>query len=113
MAGAGGAAGPVPDVRHQPPGSTEYIYHNYELHSTNAASSMVKAAGYSLQGPGFDSPLQQIFACQEHVQNHMFLYISCMYLVYAWYEQVLDTYVHKHIWRNNMYLNIHCIDNDL
>ena len=27
MAGAGGAAGPAQDVRHQPPGSTEYIYH--------------------------------------------------------------------------------------
>ncbi len=38
MAGAGGAAGPAPDVRHQPPGRTEYIYHNYGPHSTNAAS---------------------------------------------------------------------------
>ena len=25
MAGAGGAAGPAPEVRHQPPGKTEYI----------------------------------------------------------------------------------------
>ena len=48
MAGAGGAASSAQDVRHQPPGSTEYIYHNYELHSTNAASSMFKAVAYSL-----------------------------------------------------------------
>jgi hypothetical protein len=113
MVGAGGAAGHAQDVRHQPPGSTKYIYHNYELHSTNAASSMVKAAGYSLLGPGFNSPLQQIFVCQEHVRNNTCLYISCMYLAYAWHKQVLDTYVHKDIWRNNMYVNIHCIDNDL
>jgi hypothetical protein len=26
MAGAGGVAGPAPDVRHQPPGTTIYIY---------------------------------------------------------------------------------------
>ena len=26
MAGAGGAAGPAPEVRHQPPGTTTYIY---------------------------------------------------------------------------------------
>ncbi len=38
MAGAGGEAGPALDVRHHSPGKTEYIYHNYELHSTNAAS---------------------------------------------------------------------------
>jgi hypothetical protein len=62
MAGAGGAAGPAPDVRHQPPGRTEYIYHNFGTHSINPASSMVKAAGYSVRGPGFDSPLQHIFA---------------------------------------------------
>jgi hypothetical protein len=31
MAGADGAAGPEPDVRHQTPGRTVYIYHNYKL----------------------------------------------------------------------------------
>ena len=113
MTGAGGAAGPAPDVRHQPPGSTEYIYHNYKLHSTNAASSMVKAAGYSVLGHVFYSPPEQIFSFQEHVQNNMFLYIECLYLVYVWQEQVLDTYVRKHICRNNMYVYICYIDNDL
>ena len=37
----------------------------------------------------------------------------CTYLVYVWHDQVLDTYVHKHICRNNMYVYICYIDNDL
>ena len=65
---------------------------------------MVKAAGYFVLGHGFDSPPEQIFSFQEHVQNNMFLYIECLYLVYVWHEQVLDTYVRKHICRNNMYV---------
>ena len=41
---------------------------------------MVKAGGYSVRGLGFESSRQQILACQEHVQNNMFLYISCIYV---------------------------------
>ncbi len=43
MAGAGGAAGPAPEVRHQPPGTTIYIYiyYNYVLCQNNAAGIAV------------------------------------------------------------------------
>ncbi len=42
MAGAGGAAGPALDVRHQPPGTTIYIYCNYGLNHNDAASIVVR-----------------------------------------------------------------------
>ena len=44
MAGAGGSAGPAPDVRHQPPGSTVYIYYTYDSITINTASIVVKPA---------------------------------------------------------------------
>ena len=44
MAGAGGSAGPAPDVRHQPPGSTVFIDYTYDFTSINTASIVVKAA---------------------------------------------------------------------
>ncbi len=43
MAGAGVAAGPAPDVRHQPPGKTIYIYCNYSFYYIIAGSAVVKA----------------------------------------------------------------------
>jgi hypothetical protein len=46
MAGAGGAAGPALDVRHQPPGRTVYIYFICMPYHINAASKVVKAAGH-------------------------------------------------------------------
>ena len=46
MAGAVGAAGPAPDVRHQPPGRTVYMYFICEQCYINAASKVVTAAGY-------------------------------------------------------------------
>ena len=47
MAGAGGVAGPVPDVRHQPTGSALDIYCNYGNHNTDAASTVVMIAWQS------------------------------------------------------------------
>ncbi len=44
MAGAGGAAGPAQDVRHQPPGTTLIIYCNYCYDLKHAAGLAVKAA---------------------------------------------------------------------
>ena len=44
MAGAGGAAGPAPDVRHQPAGTTIHIYCNYVRDFNNAAGIAVKAS---------------------------------------------------------------------
>ena len=35
MAGAGGAAGPVPDICHQPPGKTVIIYCHYDLFTSS------------------------------------------------------------------------------
>ncbi len=46
MAGAGGAAGSALDVRHQPTGRTVYNYFICVNHYINAASKVVKAAGY-------------------------------------------------------------------
>ena len=46
MAGAGGAAGPALDVRHQPPGRTVYMYFICEYCYINAASKVVTAVGY-------------------------------------------------------------------
>ena len=57
MAGAGGAAGPAPDVRHQPPGRTVYICYNCVTCCINAASTVVKVAGYYEGGLRFDSCL--------------------------------------------------------
>ena len=45
MTGAGWAAGPALDVRHQPPGITVYMYFICVIHHINAASKVVKAAG--------------------------------------------------------------------
>ena len=44
MAGAGGAAGPAPDARHQPPGKIVDLYCNYCVLHIDAASTVVKAA---------------------------------------------------------------------
>ena len=75
MAGAGGAAGPAQDVRHQPPGKTVYIYYNCASIIINAARTVVKAFGSFMQGPWFKSPHRQFFAFLEHVQSNMILYI--------------------------------------
>jgi hypothetical protein len=55
MAGAGGAAGPALDVRHQPPGRTVYIYFICMPFHINAASKVVKAAGHYEGGTWFES----------------------------------------------------------
>ena len=55
MAGAGGAAGPVPDVCDQPPGTTLDRYNNYGHHDINAASTVVRAAWRSAQSREFES----------------------------------------------------------
>ena len=81
MAGAGGAAGPAPEVRHQPPGKTEYISHKFACHNINPASSMVKAAGYSVRGHGFDSPPEQIFLFKNKYKTICF----CTSNVRTWY----------------------------
>ncbi len=51
MAGAGGAAGPAPDVRHQPQGDVlpavqnqTYLYHTQTFSSINASGAVVSAA---------------------------------------------------------------------
>jgi hypothetical protein len=55
MAGAGGAAGPVPDVRHQPPDEVVYRYFNFSQICIYAASTGVKATEWCARGPGFKS----------------------------------------------------------
>jgi hypothetical protein len=75
MAGAGGAGGLAPDVRHQPPGRTVYIYHNCESYSMNAASIEFNASRYSGRGARFESLVRQLFAFPEHVQRNKILYI--------------------------------------
>ena len=44
MAGAGGAAGPAPEVRHQPAGTTINIYYSYVRNYNDAAGIAVKAS---------------------------------------------------------------------
>ena len=44
MAGAGGAAGPAPDVCHQTPVTTINIYCNYGINHYDAAGIVVKAS---------------------------------------------------------------------
>ena len=44
MAGAGGAAGPAPDVCHQPASTTIHIYCNYVRDYNDAAGIAVKAS---------------------------------------------------------------------
>ncbi len=54
MVGAGGDAGPAPDVLcHQPPGKTIYVYCNYCLCYNQAGSWVVKAASWYAQDCGF------------------------------------------------------------
>ena len=55
MTGARGAAGPEPDVRHQPPGSVVDQYFNFVIICIGAASKGDKVAGISARGPGFYS----------------------------------------------------------
>ena len=55
MAGAGGAAGPAPDVCDQPPGTPLDRYNNYGQHDINAASTVVRAAWRSAQSREFES----------------------------------------------------------
>jgi len=62
MAGAGGAAGPAPEVRHQPPGTTIYICYNYVLSQNNAAGIAVKASRHYARGLGFETSQLHIFA---------------------------------------------------
>ncbi len=50
----GGAAGGAPDVRHQPPGTTIFIYCNYGLNHNNAASILVKASCMDVLGSNPD-----------------------------------------------------------
>ncbi len=45
MAGAGGASGPAPDIRHQPPGGTVILYCNYEAFDIDSAIKVVMEAG--------------------------------------------------------------------
>ena len=55
MAGAGGAAGPAPDVRHQPPGKTVIIYCDFYSHDINAGSAVCKADSQHAHDRGFES----------------------------------------------------------
>ena len=55
MAGAGGAAGPAPDVCDQPPGTPLDRYNNYGQLDINAASTVVRAAWRSAQSLEFES----------------------------------------------------------
>jgi hypothetical protein len=83
MAGAGGAAGPAPDVRHQPPGEEIDIYNDSGSYCISASRTVVKAGGLCLRGPGFEFPLRQLFAGLEYVHRSINLYITCMYFVYT------------------------------
>jgi hypothetical protein len=61
MAGAGGAAGPAPDERHQPPGKTIYIYCNYSYYYIISGSSVVKATRWNSHDRGFKPQTKQFF----------------------------------------------------
>ena len=54
MAGAGGAAGPAPDVYDQPPVTPLDKYHNYCHQDIDAASTVVRAARRSAKGHEFE-----------------------------------------------------------
>ncbi len=75
MAGAGGGAGPAQDVCHQPPGRTVILYCNYGTFDIDAASKVVKVAGYYVRDAGFYSRSSQFFAFLGSVHRHMNLYI--------------------------------------
>jgi hypothetical protein len=94
-AGAGGAAGPAPDARHQPPGKIVIVYCNYCTVQNDAASTVVKAAGCYAGGLGFEFSPMQFFAFLGFVYRHMNWNMLCMYLVYTLHEQDLNKYVHK------------------
>ena len=55
MAGAGGAAGPAPDVCDQPPGTPLDRYKNYHHQDIDAASTVVRVAWRSAQSSEFES----------------------------------------------------------
>ena len=98
--GRGGEAGPAPDVRHQPPGKTVWLYLNWDLVDINAASKVVKAAGCYAWGPGFKPHPRNLFAFLGSVHRHMKLYISRMYIVYTLHKHVLNKYVHENVQYN-------------
>jgi hypothetical protein len=102
MAGAGGAAGPEPDVSHQPPGTTVDIYYNFSVDDYDTASTMVKAALLSAGGREFKPYHKQLFAFVFYLHKDLNLYIQCMYLVCTLYEQCLNKYV------TNMEANLKC-----
>ena len=86
--GAGGAAGPAQDVRHQPPGTTINIYCNYCHNHNLAAGLVVKAADKYAEDSEFEPRHKQLFIFIFYVHRHMNLYIQCMYLICTWAEQV-------------------------
>ncbi len=93
--GAGGAAGPGP--RHQPSesGKAIYIYCDYCITYKHAGSIVVKAAGGYAQDCGFEAgPLQYFSFFVFLVHGKVKLYMTCMYMVYAWFEHVCTlTYI--------------------
>ncbi len=82
MAGAGGAAGPVPEVRHQPPGTATYIYiyYHYVLYQNNAAGIAVKASRHYALGVGFETRHLQIFAFCIFLCTHKHELVNSMYV---------------------------------
>ncbi len=88
MAGAECAAGPAPDVRHQPPGKALYVYCNYYPSCNYDGSVVVKhlADMNKIVGPSTD--ICKILLFVIFVHSNMILYIPCMYIVHIWSEHV-------------------------
>ncbi len=57
MAGAGGAAAPAPDVRHQLPDKRIYKYCNYSTPYNQTGCLVVKASRWYAQNHGVESEL--------------------------------------------------------
>ncbi len=84
MAGAGGVAGPAPDVRHQRAGLIIVIYNNFCIknkHATcgiNAVGTVVNTACYYEQDRGFESLNTSFFFPVKYVYIHA---CTCTYNV--------------------------------
>ena len=102
MAGAGGAAGPVPDECDQPPGTPLDRYHNYGQQDIDDASTVVRAAWRSAQSREFESQPQQLFF---DAHKDVYLYIQCMYIVCKLYKLVCTWYRHVH----HFECSLHCL----
>lgn len=84
MAGAGGAAGPAPDVRHQPPGKSNYYTHNFHTIAFTLVAQWLCQPASMLKVMGSNPTLELFLLLDIHVHKIVILYMPCIFQVYRY-----------------------------